>query len=585
MDYRIKYLKYKQKYLQLKKLSGGSYDTAKNYFFANYNKPNIDGIIPKTFISKDSYLTEHMSNNFGDFLKYIDLEIQKNNKEIDNEEKKYNDEIIGLRTQSIDIETKKMIEKKKKETKDQTIMKIINKNTELEAIKLLSKDIIFENASGLFYYIYYLTKEKEKENKSVIDTFAKFYLNNSMGNPNSIENYGRLLDAISDLKILNSSKKLQNKKDINNFIGLSHKEDGKKDYSDYLVNYLDKIENKIIISKYKEDNGAEIKRIKAEEGIKLEVDLPHIKVYNILTEEAAKYYGNGTQWCTAANNNNMFSYYKRKGNIYIIQIIGNKKIKSQKFQLHVESSQLMDEKDNPFDCSELAKIIKEIDVDERNKFMEWHIKLIKYKYNNETHTLEYNDNCYLEEIANKYLVYNIILSNDFNKSIDTLKNLTNLQSITFGEDFNQPIDALSGLTNLQSITFGNDFDQPIKPLEKLTNLKSISFGYYFDQPIDALSGLTNLQSISFGYYFNQPIDSLSGLTNLQSITFSKNFNQSIDSLSGLTKLQHITFGYYFNQPIDSLSGLTNLQSITFGKNFNQPIDSLSGLPNLQIYNS
>jgi hypothetical protein len=61
----------------------------------------------------------------------------------------------------------------------------------------------------------------------------------------------------------------------------------------------------------------EIKRKKAEEGPKLEVDLQNIKVYNIFTEEAAKYYGNGTRWCTVADNNNMFSYYKKQGNIYI----------------------------------------------------------------------------------------------------------------------------------------------------------------------------------------------------------------------------------------------------------------------------
>lgn len=59
------------------------------------------------------------------------------------------------------------------------------------------------------------------------------------------------------------------------------------------------------------------------------------------TEEAAKYYGKGTRWCTAATNNNMFQYYNEDGPLYINI---NKKT-NEKYQFHFESEQFMDSSD------------------------------------------------------------------------------------------------------------------------------------------------------------------------------------------------------------------------------------------------
>jgi hypothetical protein len=178
---------------------------------------------------------------------------------------------------------------------------------------------------------------------------------------------------------------------------------------------------------------------------------------------------------------------------------------------------------------------------------------------------------------------------DFNESLgDLLSNLTNLQSLTFGDEFNQLLrNSLSKLTNLQSLTFGDNFNQSLEDsLSKLSNLKKLTFGYEFNQLLrNSLSKLTNLQSLTFETYFNQPLeDSLSKLSNLQSLTFGKLFNQPLkNSLSNLVNLQSLTFGYKFNQPLDdSLLNLINLQSLTFGYYFNQPLEnSLSNLVNLQ----
>lgn len=76
-----------------------------------------------------------------------------------------------------------------------------------------------------------------------------------------------------------------------------------------------------------------------EEGVRKVIDKPNFKVLELLTKEAACFYGKGTKWCTAADSNNMFDHYHKQGSIYVI-IAGDRK-----FQLHFESGQFMDEKD------------------------------------------------------------------------------------------------------------------------------------------------------------------------------------------------------------------------------------------------
>lgn len=62
------------------------------------------------------------------------------------------------------------------------------------------------------------------------------------------------------------------------------------------------------------------------------------------TEDAAKVYGKGTRWCTAADKNNMFGYYNEEGPLYIL--ISKKD--GSKFQIHFPTDQYMDAADEPF---------------------------------------------------------------------------------------------------------------------------------------------------------------------------------------------------------------------------------------------
>ena len=84
--------------------------------------------------------------------------------------------------------------------------------------------------------------------------------------------------------------------------------------------------------------------------------------------EAACYYGQGTRWCTAAKNNNLFKRYYEAGDIYII-LPQKPKTPGDKFQFHFHSGQFMDSQDRPLDMYKLLNAyptIRDVPV-----FNEW----------------------------------------------------------------------------------------------------------------------------------------------------------------------------------------------------------------------
>lgn len=79
-----------------------------------------------------------------------------------------------------------------------------------------------------------------------------------------------------------------------------------------------------------------------------------LRVIQPINKEAACYYGRGTRWCTAANTNNMFDTYANKGELFIL-IPQRPEYKDEKYQLHFESRQFMNEKDHPVPLGDLVK--------------------------------------------------------------------------------------------------------------------------------------------------------------------------------------------------------------------------------------
>ena len=69
-------------------------------------------------------------------------------------------------------------------------------------------------------------------------------------------------------------------------------------------------------------------------------------------ETAACYYGQGTKWCTAAQNNNMFDRYNQDGEMYII-LPKQPAYPGEKYQLHFSTKQFMNEKDQRTSLIEL----------------------------------------------------------------------------------------------------------------------------------------------------------------------------------------------------------------------------------------
>lgn len=82
------------------------------------------------------------------------------------------------------------------------------------------------------------------------------------------------------------------------------------------------------------------KQIKKDGANKL-IDENGILMYEIKTKEAACLLGAGTRWCTAAKENNMFTYYHTKSPLYVII----KTDTNEKFQLHLTTGSFMNAED------------------------------------------------------------------------------------------------------------------------------------------------------------------------------------------------------------------------------------------------
>lgn len=74
---------------------------------------------------------------------------------------------------------------------------------------------------------------------------------------------------------------------------------------------------------------------------------PNVRVVVPKDQTAACYYGQGTQWCTAATRGiNRFEQYARTGDLYIL-IPTKAHYEGEKYQLHFKSNSFMNEEDEP----------------------------------------------------------------------------------------------------------------------------------------------------------------------------------------------------------------------------------------------
>lgn len=95
--------------------------------------------------------------------------------------------------------------------------------------------------------------------------------------------------------------------------------------------------------------GKQEKRRVKNDGSEIVHDEDGIVVRKIKTVQAACAYGKGTKWCTASDEDNKFDDFNKDGPLHIIHTPDNRK-----YQLHVASNQLKDEKDDDVDFHDLV---------------------------------------------------------------------------------------------------------------------------------------------------------------------------------------------------------------------------------------
>ena len=145
-----------------------------------------------------------------------------------------------------------------------------------------------------------------------------------------IEDLSKLTEPMTRYARLTQSGAIPaNSRDINQF----------KDMTSFL-NLMDQYAEKKTGREERQDEEQEL--IKSGQAV-LYKDTGALKIMIPKTEEAAKFYGRGTRWCTAGDKDNRFDYYNKQGPLYDIIFRGS----GVKWQFHFETGQFMDEQDLP----------------------------------------------------------------------------------------------------------------------------------------------------------------------------------------------------------------------------------------------
>lgn len=168
------------------------------------------------------------------------------------------------------------------------------------------------------------------------------------------------------------------KKEIETFQSISPKLD-KKDINQYktlpdLYDALKPFEGQEVVSNREEDRRLEQQFYETREAV-LIASTPN-KIVELHSEDAAKYFGRGTKWCTAGDEDNMFNHYYNAEDeefdgeddeeeewdddpqhaMYVIIHKGNK------FQYHPHTSQFMDAQDQPVSPEDAKSLLQDPNV-------------------------------------------------------------------------------------------------------------------------------------------------------------------------------------------------------------------------------
>ena len=130
-----------------------------------------------------------------------------------------------------------------------------------------------------------------------------------------------------------------------------HRDIGKIKSLDDLLDILDGYAEEDIKSNKERDKEIERKFYESGEAELIYND-SEMKVVVPRTERASCFFGRNTRWCTAATKGrNMFDYYAKQGDLYIVLIKKN----NERYQFNFETDQFMDEKDKPINTTKLVE--------------------------------------------------------------------------------------------------------------------------------------------------------------------------------------------------------------------------------------
>ena len=169
-----------------------------------------------------------------------------------------------------------------------------------------------------------------------------------------------------------------------------------------------------------------------------------------------------------------------------------------------------------------------------------------------------------QEINNKIFPELLVYLNLVNLTHNIAPNVLpeNLLELTFGNNFDRVIGENVLPKNLQKLTFGDNFDKMIQVNVLPNKLLELNFGRSFNQEHFILP--PNLQKLTFGDRFNHKLPKLP--ETLQDLTFDDDFNHKFEQL--LPNLLKLKFGRHFNQELVPYLLPRNLQDLSFGWDYN-----------------
>ena len=146
-------------------------------------------------------------------------------------------------------------------------------------------------------------------------------------------------------------------------------------------------------------------------------------------EASACYYGQGTRWCTAAKNNNMFGGYSSHNHPLFILLPKNPTHDGEKYQVHLLENEWMDEEDTEvgaqevierFSNTDLKSVFEKYDTDANLilEFLSW--RTITYTIDEITELIVKNKNVILSDWLSDTTQGNI---NAHRKIIDGMSSL------------------------------------------------------------------------------------------------------------------------------------------------------------------